>query len=177
MNKFFTYSVLLHSLHLHVSEEGWMWRVLREKSFTFTPSPPFHSPLSSACLFLNFLPRCNWKQFFHSYFRLMDGRQSAYPCVCLSICLAGWLVFLLCLSSCHEAISDRTEGENCCAWFTIRMWKYFMDILKILKYATCRVTDLTPTSLASAVVVLTFDPLVVCRLPFDHAEKSIQTKE
>jgi hypothetical protein len=112
----------------------------------------------------------------------MDGRQSACLCVCLSVYLSGWLVFLLCVSSCLEAILDRTEDENSSTWFTIRKWEYFMNILKILKYATCLVTVRLETnqsdiSRCSICTLLTFDPLVVCKLSFVHTQTNVQTED
>ena len=151
MNKLFTYSISLHSLHLHVSEEGWMWMVLRKMSFTFTPLPsiPFSPSLRPVCFSISSLDVTENISFAPISVWWMGGNPLAH----VSVCLVGWLVFLLCLSSCLDAISDRTEGENFTIWFTIRKWESFMNILKFLKYATCPVLsrlDLKRNSLTSA---------------------------
>jgi hypothetical protein len=57
-----------------------------------------------------------------------------------------------------------------------------MDKLKILKYATCRVTIMLDTnqfdnSRCSVCTLLTFGSVVLCRLPFDHAQTSVQTEK
>ena len=57
-----------------------------------------------------------------------------------------------------------------------------MNTLKILNYATFHVTIRLDTyqfdnSRCSVCMVLTFDPLAICRLPFDHAQRNVQTED